>query len=78
VNRNLDQVFGVNGSWLALLLPVSHKAYAPILARIIFGIFPLILFFPDRRLVLPPDDLDKLLAQNFQAHERCANPHLHT
>jgi hypothetical protein len=45
VNRNLDQVFGVDGSWTALLLPAAHKAYAPILARIIFGIFPLILYF---------------------------------
>ncbi len=44
VNRNLDQLFGINGSWLAHLPGVSHD-YAPILARIIFGIFPLILFF---------------------------------
>jgi hypothetical protein len=44
VNRNLDQLFGINGSWLAHLPGVSRD-YAPILARIIFGIFPLILFF---------------------------------
>jgi Cytochrome b(C-terminal)/b6/petD len=44
VNRNLDQVFGINGSWLAHLPGVS-AAYAPILARIIFGIFPLVIFF---------------------------------
>jgi Cytochrome b(C-terminal)/b6/petD len=44
VNRNLDQVFGINGSWMAHLPGVSAN-YAPILARIIFGIFPLIIFF---------------------------------
>ncbi len=44
VNRNLDEVFGINGSWLAHLPGVTH-AYAPILARAIFGIFPLMLFF---------------------------------
>jgi hypothetical protein len=44
VNRNLDQVFGINGSWLAHLPGVS-AAYAPILARMIFGIFPVVLFF---------------------------------
>jgi hypothetical protein len=45
VNRNLDQVFGIDGTWTAAILPAAHKAYAPILARIIFGIFPLILYF---------------------------------
>jgi hypothetical protein len=44
VNRNLDQVFGINGSWMAHIPGVS-AAYAPILARMIFGIFPIILFF---------------------------------
>jgi hypothetical protein len=44
VNRNLDQVFGINGSWMAHIPGVS-AAYAPILARMIFGIFPLVLFF---------------------------------
>ena len=43
VNRNLDQVCGINGSWMAHLPGVS-TTYAPILARMIFGIFPLILF----------------------------------
>src|SRR6202161_1155788 len=44
VNRNLDQVFGVDGSWTA---PIFHttKDQAAIWARAIFGIFPLILFF---------------------------------
>jgi hypothetical protein len=45
VNRNLDQVFGVDGTWIAMLLPAAHKAYAPILARTIFGIFPLVIYF---------------------------------
>ena len=44
VNRNLDQVFGINGSWIAHLPGVS-AAYAPILARMIFGIFPVGLYF---------------------------------
>jgi hypothetical protein len=44
VNRNFDQVFGINGSWMAHIPGVS-AAYAPILARMIFGIFPIILFF---------------------------------
>jgi hypothetical protein len=44
VNRNLDQVFGIDGSWLA---PIFHttKDQAAIWARAIFGIFPLVIFF---------------------------------
>ena len=45
VNRNLDQVFGIDGSWLAHLMPAANRDYAPILARIIFGIFPIGLYF---------------------------------
>jgi hypothetical protein len=44
VNRNLDQIFHINGSWIAHLPGVS-AAYAPILARMIFGIFPVVLYF---------------------------------
>jgi hypothetical protein len=46
VNRNLDQVmpFSVNGS-LVKYLPGVTPAYAPILARTIFGVFPVGLFF---------------------------------
>lgn len=44
VNRNLDQVVGINGAWIAHLPGVS-KDYAPILARMIFGIFPLVIYF---------------------------------
>jgi len=44
VNRNLDQIFGIDGTWLAHLPGVSRD-YAPILARIIFGIFPVALYF---------------------------------
>ena len=44
VNRNLDQVFGIDGSWLAHLLPQSWKGSAPIMARAIFGVFPLALY----------------------------------
>ena len=45
VNRNLDQIFGIDGSWLAHLMPAASHDYAPILARIIFGIFPVALYF---------------------------------
>jgi hypothetical protein len=45
VNRNLDQVLMVDGSWLAHLMPAANRSYAPILARIIFGIFPVALYF---------------------------------
>jgi hypothetical protein len=45
VNRNLDEVFRINGSWLVHILPASAAANAAIWARVIFGIFPLIIFF---------------------------------
>jgi hypothetical protein len=45
VNRNLDEVFRINGSWLAVMLPASAKPNAAIWARVIFGVFPLALFF---------------------------------
>jgi hypothetical protein len=45
VNRNLDQVFMVDGSWLGHLMPAANRSYAPILARMIFGIFPTGLYF---------------------------------
>jgi len=45
VNRNVDQIFGINGSWMMHFLPAANAAYAPILARIIFGVFPLIIYF---------------------------------
>jgi hypothetical protein len=45
VNRNLDQIFGINGAWLVHMMPSANAGYAPILARIIFGVFPLALYF---------------------------------
>jgi len=45
VNRNLDQIFGIDGSWIAHLMPAANRSYAPILARIIFGVFPVALYF---------------------------------
>ena len=45
VNRNMDQIFGIDGSWLAHVMPAANRDYAPILARIIFGIFPVGLYF---------------------------------
>ena len=44
VNRNLDQVFGIDGSWLAAITHMQ-KDQAAIWARVIFGIFPTVLFF---------------------------------
>jgi cytochrome b/b6/petD-like protein len=44
VNRNLDEVFHINGAWLAHLLPASAAVNAAIWARVIFGIFPLLIF----------------------------------
>jgi hypothetical protein len=44
VNRNLDQVFGINGSWFHALFHVPQDQ-AAIWARAVFGIFPLIIFF---------------------------------
>jgi Cytochrome b(C-terminal)/b6/petD len=45
VNRNMDQIFMIDGTWLAHLMPAANRSYAPILARIIFGIFPVGLYF---------------------------------
>ena len=45
INRNLDQIFMIDGSWLAYLMPAANRGYAPILARTIFGIFPVTLYF---------------------------------
>ena len=45
VNRNLDQIFGINGSWLSHMMPAANQDYAPILARMIFGIFPIMFYF---------------------------------
>jgi hypothetical protein len=47
VNRNLDSlpIIGVDGSWLAHVMPAANASYAPILARIIFGIFPMAIYF---------------------------------
>ena len=45
VNRNVDQIFGINGSWMVHFMPAANASYAPILARIIFGIFPIALYF---------------------------------
>jgi hypothetical protein len=44
VNRNLDQVFGINGSWLAAITHMPGDQ-AAIWARVIFGVFPTVLFF---------------------------------
>jgi hypothetical protein len=45
VNRNLDQILGIDGAWLAYLLPGGWKASAPMVARAIFGVFPVALYF---------------------------------
>jgi hypothetical protein len=45
VNRNLDDVLLINGSWLAHILPGSWKPFSGLIARGIFGIFPVTLYF---------------------------------
>jgi hypothetical protein len=45
INRNLDQIFRIDGSWLAHVMPAANRSYAPILARTIFGVFPIALYF---------------------------------
>jgi len=44
VNRNLDQIFGVNGHWLAHILPAAWKPEAVIIARGLFGIIPMVVY----------------------------------
>jgi len=44
VNRNLDQIFGIDGTWLAVLLPKQWQGDAAIIARAVFGIFPVGLY----------------------------------
>jgi len=65
VNRNVDQIFGINGSWLVHFMPAANASYAPILARIIFGIFPMVFYFlvagyAVHRLVLLTDFTKKI------------------
>jgi hypothetical protein len=38
-------VFGINGAWLAHLMPAANASYAPILARILFGVLPIAVYF---------------------------------
>jgi len=45
VNRQRRSDFRINGSWLVHLMPSGNASYAPILARIIFGIFPILFYF---------------------------------
>jgi len=44
VNRNLDQVFGIDGSWFAHILPASWHGSAGIIARGLFGIIPMVVY----------------------------------
>jgi Cytochrome b(C-terminal)/b6/petD len=43
--RNLDQMFGIDGKWLAHILPASQQPYAEIWAKGLFGIIPVGLYF---------------------------------
>jgi Cytochrome b(C-terminal)/b6/petD len=43
-NRNLDDIVGINGSWMAHILPASQKPLALIWARALFGIIPVVLY----------------------------------
>ncbi len=40
VNRNLDQIFSMNGSWLAHVMPAANRDYAPILGANYFRDIP--------------------------------------
>src|SRR5579863_2904202 len=42
VNRNLDQIFHINGSWLAHILPASWQGSAAIIARCLFRLIPMV------------------------------------
>jgi hypothetical protein len=44
VNRNLDQVFGIDGAWTSAIFHTT-KDQGAIWARVVFGVFPLIAFF---------------------------------
>src|SRR5215469_13711641 len=43
VNRNLDQIFGINGSWISSITHLPQDQ-AAIWARVVFGVFPVVLF----------------------------------
>lgn len=43
-NRNLDDIFGIDGRWIVHLLPASQKPYAVIWARGLFGLIPVTLY----------------------------------
>ncbi len=46
VNRNLDQVFGINGAWLAHVMPAANRGLrAHPRANDFSGIFPVALYF---------------------------------
>jgi len=44
VNRNLDEILGIDGAWLAYLLPAAWKPQSAIYARALFGIIPVTLY----------------------------------
>jgi len=44
VNRNLDQIFGIDGSWLSHIMPRSWRPFSGLIARGIFGIFPITIY----------------------------------
>jgi len=45
VNRNLDDVLHIDGAWLAHILPGGWRPFSGLIARGIFGIFPVTLYF---------------------------------
>ena len=66
----------IDGSWLAHLMPAANRSYAPILARIIFGIFPVALYFivaGYAGYVLM--NCHRICAQDFRAHDAAADRH---
>ncbi len=45
VNRNLDDAIGVNGSWLAHVLPTHLQPFSALIAHAFFGVVPITLYF---------------------------------
>lgn len=44
VNRNLDQMLWIDGTWLIHILPAGWKPFSALIARGIFGIFPITIY----------------------------------
>lgn len=45
VNRNLDDLLGINGSWLQYAMPGGWRPYSALITHALFGIVPITLYF---------------------------------